>query len=495
MKKLILILLTIFLVGGCSLKEEPYGFLSDSNFYKTEADAEAAILHAYSILPEIEYYTRHLYYLAEMPTEELSPKDDQGIEQHDLDELKPLPTNKIISDVWRYAYIGINRANAVIEKVPAIEMDETLKNKYVGEAYFLRALHHFNLVRAFGSVPIRTKMIDELSEVDIPKSPIKDVYAQIESDLDMAIQLIPQVPEQELGRADIDAARALLSKVYLNEASAKATGSPGYDYVEDADAKYAKAAEYASKVINESTLYGFDDDLLHIFDVLDPTSPELIFVVNMERTGLEEGNYSKIPKLLIPYVGGDIVINDMFGNSVKTVDGWGSLETEIPFYNSFIDGDLRKDLLMVNTVYLDGEPKTWPDGGLRYPFTRKFIDPDYVGDRTSAKPIVIRFSDILLVYAEAVGPTSEGYAAINKIRRRAGIPDLQEGLSITDFRDSVIQERSWELCFEGHRMWDLRRTHKVEEVLNGKYGKTIVSNPYFYDIPQTEQDLNPSLNN
>ncbi len=479
MKKIIYAFICILFISSCSLEEEPYGFLSDKNFYQTKDDAEAAILHAYSMLPEIEYYTRHLYYLAEMPSEEISPKDDQGIEQHDLDDLKPLSNNKIISDVWRYAYIGINRANAVIEKVPGIVMDESLKNKYVGEAYFLRALHHFNLARAFGSVPVRTNMIDELAEVDVPKSPMSEVYAQIEADLEMAIGLLPASSVQELGRANIDAAWALLSKVYLNQASGKSTGSPGYEFVEDAEAKYSKAAEYALKVMNESTVSGFDDDLLHIYDVLDPSSPELIFVISMDRGGQQEGNYSKIPKLLIPYVGGDVVINDIYGNSVKTVDGWGSLETEIPFYESFSEGDLRKDLLMVSTVYLAGDPKTWPDGGLRYPFTRKFIDPDYVGDRTSAKPIAIRFSDILLGYAEAVGPTTQGYAAINKVRRRAGIDDLETGLSVQDFRDAVIQERSWELCFEGHRMWDLRRTNKVEEILNGKYGKTIVSNPIF----------------
>ncbi len=495
MKKIIYAFISLLLISSCSLEEEPYGFLSDDNFYHTSDDAKAAILHAYSMLPEIEYYTRHLYYLAEMPSEEISPKDDQGIEQHDLDDLKPLSNNKIISDVWRYAYIGINRANAVIERVPGIVMDENLKNKYVGEAYFLRALHHFNLVRAFGGVPIRINMIDELAEVDIPKSQIAEVYTQIEADLEMAISLLPVSSVNELGRANRDAAWALLSKVYLNQASGKFTGSPGYEFVEDADAKYAKAAESALKVIDESAVYGFDDDLLHIYDIPNPTSPELIFVISMERGGVNEGNYSKLPKLLIPYVGGDIEINDPFGNSIKTVDGWGSLETEIPFYNSFPEGDLRKDLLMVSTVYLAGDPKTWPDGGLRYPFTRKFIDPDYVGDRTSAKPIAIRFSDILLGYAEAVGPTTQGYAAINKIRRRAGIADLETDLSVQEFRDAIIQERSWELCFEGHRMWDLRRTNKVEEILNGKYGKTIVSNPYFYDIPLMEQDLNPALNN
>jgi hypothetical protein len=98
-----------------------------------------------------------------------------------------------------------------------------------------------------------------------------------------------------------------------------------------------------------------------------------------------------------------------------------------------------------------------------------------------------------LLFAEASGPTAEGYAAVNRIRTRAGLGALTPGLSATAFRDAIIQERAWELCFEGNRLFDLRRTHKMEEILVTKYGKTITGDPYYFPIPTREVDLNALL--
>src|SRR5690606_8653095 len=110
------------------------------------------------------------------------------------------------------------------------------------------------------------------------------------------------------------------------------------------------------------------------------------------------------------------------GTYTKSHDGWSVFQTRADFYDSFEGADLRKTLLFVDKVYnkdtvLIAEYPTNMD----YPFSRKYIDPLFESDKTSTKPFLIRFSDIALVFAEAVGPTAEGYAAVNYIRNRAGL--------------------------------------------------------------------------
>ena len=121
----------------------------------------------------------------------------------------------------------------------------------------------------------------------------------------------------------------------------------------------------------------------------------------------------------------------------------------------------------------------------------KYVDPDFIGERTSARPFLIRYSDIALVFAEAAGP-DEGLALVNEIRRRAGIPDLPEGMSLSEFRKAVIQERTLELAFEGNRLYDLRRTASVTTTVP-EATKLSEEQAAFYPIPQRELDLNPNV--
>src|SRR5690349_2200732 len=130
-------------------------------------------------------------------------------------------------------------------------MDETKRNEIVGEGYFLRALHYFNLVRLFGEIPIHTDMVSTPDQVSVPKSSMKDVYDVIIGDLTKSIDMTDT--ELREGRGNKVAAQTLLAKVYLYLASAKSSGSPGYDFVTDADANYANAATYSAKVLNEQT--------------------------------------------------------------------------------------------------------------------------------------------------------------------------------------------------------------------------------------------------
>jgi hypothetical protein len=300
-----------------------------------------------------------------------------------------------------------------------------------------------------------------------------------------------------LGRVNKVGAWGLLSKVYLTLASAKATGSPGYDWVTSADDMYTSAKQYAGLVVNSQTVYGLDPSLTNIYDVNSKFGPEHIFDASVDRSGADEGQYSKLPLFFYPN------LNFRLPDGVFVPGGFNEFLTEPGIYNSFDPNDKRKTQLIISTIHDVGDNGgnagttmvlSITDAQYR-PFSNKFNDSGWTaGQQTSANTPILRFSDVLLIYAEACGPTADGYTAVNRIRARAGLGNLPPSLSVTDFRNAVIQERSWELCFEGNRLFDLRRSHQMESILENLYGKTITGDPYYFPIPQAEVNQNPNLN-
>jgi len=249
---------------------------------------------------------------------------------------------------------------------------------------------------------------------------------------------------QVTGRADKVAAQSLAAKAYLFIASAKEHNVPLYPEMRrDISMMYDSAAFYSGQVVNDQTKYGFSNNLLDIYDVDKPKGPEHIFLMSMDRTGTIEGDYSKISKLFIPYIaGGAIYLDNKNGTYTVSHDGWSVFQTKESFYNSFESTDLRAQLLLVSEVFdSKGASIAKYPAKIPYRFSRKYVDPKYIGDKTSTKPFLIRYSDIALVYAEAVGPTTAGYAQVNTIRARAGLGELQPGLSVSEFRRKVWQER------------------------------------------------------
>lgn len=134
------------------------------------------------------------------------------------------------------------------------------------------------------------------------------------------------------------------------------------------------------------------------------------------------------------------------------------------------------------------------DGKLNYPFCRKFIDPNFSGDKTSTRPYLLRYSDVALTYAEAAGPTVKAYELVNFIRNRAGLGDLEPGLDKETFRERVMDERRFELAFEGNRCYDLRRWNRLHtDIAEAKGQGLSAEQMVFYPIPSVESNLNPNL--
>lgn len=203
------------MLSSCNLDETPYGFYSEDNFYKTEADAEAAVNYAYGCMNFLEY-SRSIFFLGDMPTEALTTKSDATMDNQDINNWKVsnFKTNKTLENFFKYSFIGINRANAVIKNIPKCNFSQDIKDQYLGEAYFLRAYNYFSLVRNFGLVPMHNSVVETLDQTSAPlASDIDELYDLILGDCRKAADLMPVYDAPRLGRADKVAAKALLQRL------------------------------------------------------------------------------------------------------------------------------------------------------------------------------------------------------------------------------------------------------------------------------------------
>jgi len=481
-------------ITSCDLTEKPYGFYSEENFYKTAADAEVSLLYAYNALNFIEY-SRGIFYIGELASETCDVKSGEAYGSQDLNNWTADANNETLTYYFKYCYIGINRANAVIENVTNSTFDEDAKTKLLGEAYFLRAYSYFNLVRVYGLVPIQKTMVKTVAQTSPSMAKnLTELYDFINSDLKKAESYLDV--NRVVGRADKVAAEAFLAKSYLTIASSIESGVSKYtDMTKNVQTMYDSAAYYAGKVLNNQTEYSLDPDLLHIYNVEYPDGPEHIFIMSMDRSGTSEGEYSKIGMMFHPWIAGTpYYLKNPDGTYTYTTNGWEVYQTTAAFYNSYTSTDKRKTDLLVTEVYnasgtIIGKLGTQ----FTYAFPRKYVDPEFIGQKSSAKPFLMRFSDVALIYAEAVGPTTDGYYWIDQIRNRAGLNDLTADLGVSEFRDSVVQERAWELAFEGQRLYDLRRKAIVTTTDQKAITAGITEEQAaFYPIPQLEIDLNPN---
>jgi len=494
MKKYILMMSVAALsVASCSLDEKSYGFYSNDNFYRSEADATSALLYAYNALTFLEY-SRGIFYLGDIPTETMSPKTDEAGDVYQLENWICTNETEQLEYYFKFCYIAINRANSVLANIKGASVPEAAARKICGEAYFLRAWNYFNLMRNFGKVPIHIEAVSELGMTTAPMADNLDVvFNLIRNDCWTAISLLDV--KKEFGRADKVAAEALLSKAYLTVASAKENRAWLYSDMDVvASEMYDSSAFYAGKVINNyKEHYDFDEDLRHIYDVNHPDGPEHIFIMPNERSGTQEGNYSKLPLMFLPSNSAIPFYIKYSDGSLQRANGngWGVFLCNDDFVeNTFTAVDKRRTELIHREIYDASGNRIDPNQVKGY-YTAKYVDPDFIGERTSARPYLIRFSDIALVYAEAAGPV-DGLPVLNRVRERAGLAPLPSGLNEDVYRKEVIKERALELAFEGNRLYDLRRTASVT-LTDMKAAGLSEMETAFFPIPQREIDLNPNL--
>ncbi|MDW3211234.1 MAG: RagB/SusD family nutrient uptake outer membrane protein [Reichenbachiella sp.] len=480
-----------FVAGSCTeLDENPYGKLNDPEVaFKDISNLNATAIAMYAAIRGDGSWAEGFATTQHMTTmfgaDDLTTIAGGNKEPfREFDSFSKSPSNIWMSNLYKGCYRAILNANAVIGYATYTQAEQSDIDNLVGQAYFVRALSYFYLVRSWGRIPMYTTPD---APVDLGLSEIADVYDQMILDLQEAETLLPDT-QAEVGRPKKGAAKALLAKVYLTKA-----GWPLKD-----QASYALAASKAKEVIDQKGTWGYD--LLPSFDMIwqreNDNSEESIFSIQYDRN-----------------TGDGAHANHLIGTASmpKEENGWEDFCSELTFYSEFPAGP-RKDATF-HTVFQtsDGGSVNFEDSDARHPYYAKFRDgavdesePWVNTFHTAAAYALIRYADVLLIFAEARAQSSGvdalAYDAINQVRNRAGLSDLATGLSQEDFVNAVIDERGWELAGEGQRWYDLLRTEKVQEVIDKrdpaeavKIIGPISEDNFYAPIPEAEVLKNPNL--
>ncbi|WP_266365748.1 RagB/SusD family nutrient uptake outer membrane protein [Tellurirhabdus rosea] len=456
---------------ACSLEETPPSALAPVNFYTSAGDAVAAVNSVYDVANQVGDQSRNFIIMGDIPS------DDMNLLLNNADRIQiwsfqTTPTNGLISQSWQILYQGVNRANTAIERIPGVQMDETLKKRLIGESKFMRAFYYFYLVRWYGGVPLMLSETKSLNDGrDVKRATADEVYAQIIKDLTDAETSLPdRYTGADLGRATAGAAKAMLAKVYLQRRDFANTRTKAKEVIDNA-AKYG---------------YGLFDRYADVFAIANKNGRESVFEIQFVGQGTGQGSG------MVTYFAPE--------NSPVTGRGFGSFYPTTELYESFAPTDKRRELFI--NSYVDGAGKTVNT----FQHFNKYQDPSAraFGDANNNFPI-IRYADVLLMFAEADnelnGPTAEALNAANPIRRRAfgfalnapSSVDFTAALGKEGFRQRLYDERRWEFNAEGQRWFDLVRTGRLVSVLKAK-GKTNVEEKHnLFPIPQREIDLNPNL--
>jgi hypothetical protein len=382
----------------------------------------------------------------------------------EIDQFKETSANSIITSAWVDTYHGILLCNVVLDRIAPIAMDETLRSRYIGEAKFLRALMYFNLVRIYGDVPLVVSETKSVAEgYAQTRVAVASVYDQIIADLSDAEQKLPVAyTGANIGRATKGAAKGLLGKVYLTKKD------------------YANAQTKLKEVLDLGT-YSLLPNYADLWKTANANNAESLFEVQFKKGGLGTGSNYYLQ--FAPRNSGTVITGLGFaqGRNIPNTDISKAYETN----------DLRKNISMAESYVMNGTT-------INDKYTLKFRDVPYIdGDADNHWP-VIRYADVLLMYAEAVnekngGPSAEAYTSINSVRARAGLPVLASGLTHDAFALAVEHERQVELAFEGHRWFDLVRTGRALTVMNAHFAGTITVKPFqlLYPVPQSQVTINP----
>ena len=358
----------------------------------------------------------------------------------EIDTFSELPINDNIEVVWRDSYVGINRANAILERIDDANINGDIKNRIKGEALFLRSLYYYHLALTFGNIPLRLESTTSPNET-LSQVSADEVFNQIISDLMQAEDLLPATfSGEDVGRATSGAAATLLAKVLLF------TGDN-------------QGAEQALRRIVNSNVYSLLNDFNNIWGAENENNAESIFEVQFRSGGTGTGS---------PYV-------DMYTPSPAGAGGGNAIQDATDnLFNTFEDGDLRRDA----TIFFD-------DGNM---FVKKYEGDTFTELDSDLNFMVFRYADVLLMLAEAIGESEEAYNLINQVRVRAGLNPI-DGTTTGTFEEKLLRERRVELAFENHRWYDLLRFGVAKSVMSEFLNLSESDITLLYPIPQREIDV------
>lgn len=499
-KYTLLFLLTALLSCNGFLDQENPNTLTPDSFWLTAGDANSAIIGAYSPLSTVFYHGR-IWYGHEIARSDEYFYQGQFAAATSLFNTNPQDGNFTagFSEMWKVIF----RANQILQNVPSIDMDATLRDKILGEAYFLRAYQYFVLTNYWGSVPFVTSPAASLAETQQGPASVDEIYEQIKSDLMAAIPLLPESwDDTNKGRVTKGSASAMLGKTHL--------------FLEE----WSEAAAELKRLIDGN--YGTFDLMPQFLDNFregTENNKESLFEIQFDNTGAWTAGW-----------GADVPNTARFNSHERDFASLGPSRVNDWVYDLFMRETTNSGEIDPRAY----ESIMWDyDGAVHYEsdFATKFAseltaynaNPTEVRRpirtvkglnplNTAAVPAfnapgnnkrIIRFSDVLLMHAEAVneasGPTAEAYASINRVRARVDMPEIPADLTSDEFRERVREERTLELFAESHRTLDLLRWGIFAETFedNPQYRPAIIQyvpGRELLPIPQIELDTNPNWN-
>lgn len=465
MKKIYLFLLGILILSSCDdiLEEKPYAIAAET-FYNTAEEVESALFGGYRTLRQGPFSRNYL--LINLSQVDYGVGRGSYSSTSNFQGLDPTNIGRT-NAIWQQFYMAINQTNIILGRTVDNEIiDATKLAELQAEAKFSRAYSYFQLVLNWGGVPIRTE--ENLSELDVPRASVVEVYGLIVSDLEYACANLPD-SQDKVGRATKMAAKTVLADVYLNMG------------------EWNKASQSALDVINSDTYQLLDvsvpDDFYKIFgsDVIN-TSEEIFYIkFNAEaRNSFVVMLHKRIRDYY--YGNGAYAAYVPDSSTNKVIVEWDP-------------NDLRRSFNLYNEDIGVGS-KT-----LLY---KKFTDPDQT---LSCDYPVYRYADLLTIYAEATcrannGPTADAVEKLNMVHRRGygkdpnSPSDVDFNLADYDeesFVDLVIQERLYELFSEHKRFYDLKRTGKLKDVIKDVKGIDVAEAQYLWPIPNNEYNYNNAI--
>lgn len=443
--KLILFLSATFLSVACTdsfFDLEPSSNVTTDKVYKTAEDFNVAVMGCYSKLQtQVSFFTECCEYRSDNLT--LSAPTAGTQDRYDIDQFADKASNGILENAWANFSNGVYRCNLVLDRIDAANFDATLKKQYKGEALFIRALTYFNMYRLWGGIPMTDRVVTVAEALKIGRSSEQQVYDFLVRDLNQIINenMLPaSYSGTDMGRVTSGAAMTLLGKVYLTFH------------------KWTEARDVLSQLIGKYSLMTTPEQ---IFDVNNKMNDEIIFAVRFNKDVEGEGH---------GYWFSIINLTDDT-NQTKSLK------------ECFKDGDKRKELI----TYVKVEDKVC--------VMNKFKDlKSETYNTVGNDQIILRYADVLLMYAEALNEisysnaqNSEALAALNAVHTRAGLSQIQitELPDKESFRKAIMLERQQEFPYEGHRWFDLVRMGGAKEAMKAD-GHIIQDYQFLYPIPKTE---------
>ncbi len=425
----------IFLVSvSCHdklLEPIPESVLTTSNAFVSAKDINLGVLGVYSGL---QSKVQKDYLIMEATT------DNEYVEYYatepgisEMENLEVSSENHILNNFWKTSYNGIFRANSILINLDnPTDYAPNEKEKYEGEARFLRALFYLDLARVFGDVPLVTEPLSVVDAEQVGRTPQDQVFDLIIQDLTRAQSLLPSPSAAEWGRASSAAATALLARLYV--------------FRND----WPNALTALDQVVNDYN-YELVDHFGDLFQVATEQNSEAIFSVPfVEGTNGQGITYAFAP------LGG---IYQVIDNGSRVVRPTWDLHKRYDESDTRFPVTISETQLLANAS--PGDDPIW------YPYINKYIVP-IPGTSSGLDLPVVRLADMILLYSEALyrsGDVDEALNQLNRVRTRA-FQGTSQNYTASDinteekFMDVVLLERRLELAFENQRWFDLVRTDR-----------------------------------